>query len=554
MSVGYERGNTLMLSLTFTDNLGKLNRSSNIQTKSIPVERKPVALVGAAVTNEPPAQLPNNQPKNATEVRASNINSDTSASKSTHSQLTASMPLQSEALTPAEYQATLEGIATASGWDATKLRQVGSEWWVDFDRTPAIYIEDTIQRVIAIMHRDAPNRVSTFRLRISNYSLEVVEYTVDRKQWMLGQTQLLPPHLAKIKPIKTEAFSLVSKSDKLGDQRLETSSNAANGAHNGSPSSVGVLPPAIPANSLLAYSSPKRYDWGVGLGYQQIIAGPNNFGPIFAVNLNASGTAKLWRGAWAGGTVSLQGPNNLGHYNYTYSGGGANPNNVPRVRTYLNEYWNSSLITIPNLQLTQVKQAGNNHFFSAYGGMLEWMFGGVGGEYLYRPVSSPVALGVNINRVKQRGFDQNLQFLSPSYLVNTGHATAYWDTGWQNILVKGSIGQYLAGDRGATLDVSKVFNNGVQIGVYGTKTNMPANYYGEGGFDKGIYLSIPFDAFLKTKTNSVATFMYQPYYKDGGAFLQRKYPLYDLTRMRDQRALSVGAGGQSESLMPVQPF
>lgn len=553
MSVGYERGNTLMLSLTFTDNLGKLNRSSNIQTKSIPVERKPVGLVGAAVTNEPPAQLPKNQPKNATEVRASNINSDAPASKPINSQLIVSMPLQSEALTPAAYQANLEGIARASGWEATELRQVGSEWWIDFDRTPAIYIEDTIQRVIAIMHRDAPNQVNTFRLRISNYSLEVVEYVVDRKQWMLGQTQLLPPHLAKIKPIQTEAFSMTPKGGRPSYIHPQASDHVAEGLAKTNPSSLGVHPHSAPTYAVLAYGSPKRYDGGVGLGYQQIIAGPNNFGPIFAVNLNASGTAKLWRGAWAAGTVSLQGPNNLGHYNYTYSGA-PNPGNVPRVRTYLNEYWNSSAITFPNLQLTQVKQAGSNHFFSAYGGMLEWMFGGVGGEYLYRPVSSPVALGVNINRVKQRGFDQNLQFLSPSYLVNTGHATAYWDTGWQNILVKGSVGQYLAGDRGATLDVSKVFKNGVQIGVYGTKTNMPANYYGEGGFDKGVYLSIPFDAFLNTKTNSVATFMYQPYYKDGGAFLQRKYPLYDLTRMRDKRASSVGSDNQPESLMPIQPF
>jgi len=370
---------------------------------------------------------------------------------------------------------------------------------------------------------------------------------------MLGQTQLLPPHLAKIKPIQTEAFSMTPKGGRPSYIQPQASDHAAEGVAKTSSSSVGVQPPSASTDAVLAYSSPKRYDGGVGLGYQQIIAGPNNFGPIFAVNLNASGTAKLWRGAWAAGTVSLQGPNNLGHYNYTYSGA-SNPGNVPRVRTYLNEYWNSSVVTIPNLQLTQVKQAGNNHFFSAYGGMLEWMFGGVGGEYLYRPVSSPVALGVNINRVKQRGFDQNLQFLSPSYVVNTGHATAYWDTGWQNILVKGSVGQYLAGDRGATLDLSKVFNNGVQIGVYGTKTNMPANYYGEGSFDKGVYLSIPFDAFLNTKTNSVATFMYQPYYKDGGAFLQRKYPLYDLTRMRDQRTLNIGVGDQSESLMPVRPF
>ena len=78
--------------------------------------------------------------------------------------------------------------------------------------------------------------------------------------------------------------------------------------------------------------------------------------------------------------------------------------------------------------------------------------------------------------------------------------------------------------------------------------------YGEGSIDKGIYFSIPFDAFLTKRTNAIATIMYEPFYKDGGAMLQRKYRLYDLTRMRDQRTLSIGAGNQTESLMPVQPF
>ena len=209
---------------------------------------------------------------------------------------------------------------------------------------------------------------------------------------------------------------------------------------------------------------------------------------------------------------------------------------------------------MPNLQVTQVKELQQNHFVSAYGGYLEWMFAGVGGEYLYRPVASPLALGVDMNRVKQRDFQQNFNFLSPSYLVNTGHATVYWDTGWQNILTKVSAGQYLAGDRGGTFDISKVFANGMQIGAYFTKTNMSSINYGEGSNDKGIYFTIPFDAFLSKRTNAVATFMYQPYYKDGGAFLQRKYRLYDLARMRDQRALGVGAGDQTDSLMPVQPF
>ena len=135
---------------------------------------------------------------------------------------------------------------------------------------------------------------------------------------------------------------------------------------------------------------------------------------------------------------------------------------VPRVRTLQREFITSSRVTMPLLQLTQVGDLGGGHYVSAYGGMLEYMYGGVGSEWLYRPWHGRLAWGVDVNHVRQRDFRQGLQFRD--YRVSTGHATMYWDTGWNDVQVNLSAGRYLAGDLGATLDVKRVFANGVALG------------------------------------------------------------------------------------------
>ena len=43
----------------------------------------------------------------------------------------------------------------------------------------------------------------------------------------------------------------------------------------------------------------------------------------------------------------------------------------------------------------------------------------------------------------------------------------------------------LAGDKGVTLDLSRRFKSGFTMGVFATKTNLSAEEFGEGSFDKG---------------------------------------------------------------------
>lgn len=102
------------------------------------------------------------------------------------------------------------------------------------------------------------------------------------------------------------------------------------------------------------------------------------------------------------------------------------------------------------------------------------------------------------------------------------------------------IGQYLAGDLGATLDVNKKFAYGVSIGAWVTKTNVSAEKFGEGSFDKGMYLRIPFDVMTTKRTGSVANLVYQPLTRDGGARLNRSFTLFGATTPRSQEDTNFG--------------
>jgi len=71
------------------------------------------------------------------------------------------------------------------------------------------------------------------------------------------------------------------------------------------------------------------------------------------------------------------------------------------------------------------------------------------------------------------------------------------------------------------------------MGAYATKTNVSAQQFGEGSFDKGIYVSIPFDLMLPRSTLTRASFVWDPLIRDGGAMLSKRYSLYSLTSGRD---------------------
>jgi len=290
---------------------------------------------------------------------------------------------------------------------------------------------------------------------------------------------------------------------------------------------VELNPPGSSREGRTVYeNSFERFSSGLAPGYTQFTGGPDAF-ILYQVSLNWSADWQFTRRSWLSGTVSGNLLNNFDKFHYDA------PSNLPRVRTDIRQYATTADVTIPNLQFTTVRALGPDLFGMAYAGLLESMFGGIGGELLYRPFGERWAAGVDINWVQQRDYDQRFDFRD--YRIATGHATLYYGFGEeQRVQTVLSAGRYLAGDWGATLSVNRVFRNGVTMGAYATKTDVSAEEFGEGSFDKGIYVSVPMDLLLPRSSRGRANLMWNPLIRDGGAKLARKYALYPLTGERNR--------------------
>jgi hypothetical protein len=204
---------------------------------------------------------------------------------------------------------------------------------------------------------------------------------------------------------------------------------------------------------------------------------------------------------------------------------------LPRVRTRVREYVSENPIGLDTAFLHYKDSISENVYGQVYGGYLETMFAGVGGEILYRPVDSNVAYGIDINYVKQR--DPNSQLATIDYEAITGHASVYWKPEFlKGTQVTVGVGQFLAKDKGINIDFAKRFDSGIVVGAYAAFTDVSAEEYGEGSFTKGFYISIPTDLFLLTPSKGRGLFPWVPISRDGGQLLRRPVRLIDVTEIR----------------------
>ena len=157
------------------------------------------------------------------------------------------------------------------------------------------------------------------------------------------------------------------------------------------------------------------------------------------------------------------------------------------MRTHVREYVQND-VYVNNLQANYFQHLGNGFYGQVYGGYLETMFGGAGLRVLYRPLDSNWAFGLDANSVKQRDWRSAKDMMKfTDYSVKTGHLTAYWTPSFaQDVLVKASVGQYLAGDKGGTLEIKRFDSGGG--GGYATITNVSKRSTAR-DFTKGVYVS-----------------------------------------------------------------
>jgi hypothetical protein len=189
---------------------------------------------------------------------------------------------------------------------------------------------------------------------------------------------------------------------------------------------------------------------------------------------------------------------------------------MEHVRTDLIQYLKEDDMHIKRMQLDYIWTPYKDIYAKITGGIFEPMFGGFGGELLYKPFDKNYNIGLELFHVKQRSFDQRFNF--KDYKTITGHITLGYQfaAGIESNL---SFGRYLAKDDGYTLDIGRRTKSGFKAGVYFTKTNVSAELFGEGSFDKGFYFQIPIDLFNNEYRGNYSTFKLSPLTRDGGARL-----------------------------------
>ena len=191
---------------------------------------------------------------------------------------------------------------------------------------------------------------------------------------------------------------------------------------------------------------------------------------------------------------------------------------LPRVRSEINRYLTEGENGIDSIYLEEMRSLSPQLHGRAYVGLLEEMFGGVGVELLYEPFAQRWAIGGNLNWVRQRDYAKDFSFID--YEVVTGHASLFYASPWYNFDFAIHAGRYLAGDRGLTYEARRTFDNGFSIGAFFTRTNVSARDFGEGNFDKGLYLKIPFDLFLPRNTRASYRTIIRSLERDGGRRLE----------------------------------
>ncbi len=277
---------------------------------------------------------------------------------------------------------------------------------------------------------------------------------------------------------------------------------------------------ALAADALRGKDMGPRLRWSIEPYLRTALFDPQN--PLRAdLGVRLSAAYDLAPGVILSGSVTKKIIGNLNTSNRTSN------SVLPHVRSDANMYDKYGDPAIERLTAAWYGHPAGDIYTRVTAGYLERMFGGISAEALWQPANSRLALGAELDYVRQRDFNDRFGFRN--YSVATGYLSAYYQ--FRNgFFGEIDAGRYLAGDYGATLTLSREFANGWQVGAFATLTNVSFQRFGEGSFDKGIFLRVPLNWVFNRPERGAFNATIRPVLRDGGAKLDVAGRLYDVVR------------------------
>jgi membrane-associated phospholipid phosphatase len=134
---------------------------------------------------------------------------------------------------------------------------------------------------------------------------------------------------------------------------------------------------------------------------------------------------------------------------------------------------------------------------------------------------------VTVEAVKQRDFDGGFGF--KDYQTVTALAAMHYKLPYQSTFTV-RTGRFLARDFGGRFEIKRRFRIGMELGAWYSVTNVVDTGIGhEGNYrDKGIFVSIPFEALLPTDTRATTGFSLAPWTRDPAQMVNSPVDLYQM--------------------------
>jgi hypothetical protein len=288
---------------------------------------------------------------------------------------------------------------------------------------------------------------------------------------------------------------------------------------------VSVDDAVVSEGSLVKYPA---FDWNIGPGYQQSFFDPSE--PYrFGIYAGLGGSVALSDHFLLGMQTDINIYNTVGSIDRVSN------SVLPHVRSDFALYLKHGANSITSLTAQYLTKFAPDVYFLGRAGYIEQMYAGAGGEVYWRPEDKRYSFGASLYEVQQRNFDDLFGFRN--YHVLTGHISMYYQSPFKGLNFELHVGRYLAGDYGATFQVTRRFDSGIEIGAYVTLTNVPFSQFGEGSFDKGFIIHIPVDFLAPVNTQDRVALDFSPLTRDGGQRLAGEDTLFYATRSQSEGEL-----------------
>ncbi len=248
------------------------------------------------------------------------------------------------------------------------------------------------------------------------------------------------------------------------------------------------------------------WDWKLKPSFNTFLNDPSGF---FKYRFGARGSISVF--PWKGGSfvTGLE----------WYPLNNVSSSNAPlanAVRSDTVEYLQND-VSLSILMMEQMEKFPWQTYGRASAGLLETQYAGVDAELAKPFFGGRLLMGISGSVVKKRDPDQIFGFKKNDWKSRYG--TAFVNTRLNLPEVEGAIdvkvGQFLAGDRGTKVTVSKFFNGVILSAWYSrTDTDLFVDSYNRGYHDKGISVTIPLRIFTGKDSKTSYDFSLSPWTRD----------------------------------------